>query len=391
MICLAVLVPVGSAAPAEPILADDTAATMTAPLAPRGAGILMYHGLDEEFNFVAESFRVQMQYLADNGFETITFAHLQSWIETGSPALPKKPIILTYDDNYITIWDLAYPEMKKHGFFGYNFAHTMYVGVVTSYDHADWAECMIMENDGVVFTESHTISHVHLTLLSDMAKTNEILNSKRAIAENMQGKVSTTLSYPYGAYDQRTIEITRDSGYDNAVSTVPGITTRDSGVFELPRFAVNPNWVGEGTALNNGFLRAVNEVERQSVRWINVEDEAAVGGAYQVADPGEAPLNALWTVDLPEATTYTLEMHWPAGAATATDAPVGVFLDGEWLTTPVDQSTSGGAWIAVGTYDFPTTRAMINLSNAANGSVAADAIRLQVAVDPEPYGGWIVH
>ncbi len=94
-----------------------------------GVVILIYHGLDEPFGQDPARFEAQMQYLDDQGYETMTLDDLQSWIETGQPEPPAKPIVLTFDDNYLSIYSVAYPSLKAHGFVGINYAHTNYVGV----------------------------------------------------------------------------------------------------------------------------------------------------------------------------------------------------------------------------------------------------------------------
>ena len=77
--------------PAQSITVDNnTPSSFTSTLGV-GVPIMMYHGLDAEHGYDPAGYVAHMDYLASNGFETITLDHLKSWIQTGSPALPAKP------------------------------------------------------------------------------------------------------------------------------------------------------------------------------------------------------------------------------------------------------------------------------------------------------------
>ena len=60
----------------------------------------------------------------------------------------------------------------------------------------------------------------------------------------------------------------------------------------------------------------------------------------------------------------------------ATNAPYTINdVDGPTLVT-VDQQTDGGAWVSLGVFNFDVGSASVVLSDAANGVVIADAIRI---------------
>ena len=99
----------GSLSPAQEIILDNQDAVFYQGQAGEaGVVILMYHGLDAAHSQDPSKFETQMQYLDDQGYQTMTLDTLQSWIETGQPVLPEKPVILTFDDNYLTIYSIAF-------------------------------------------------------------------------------------------------------------------------------------------------------------------------------------------------------------------------------------------------------------------------------------------
>jgi len=65
--------------------------------------------------------------LADSGYHTILPDQLYAYLTTGAP-LPKKPIILTFDDTDLDQFTIANPTLKKYGFKGVYFVMTVSLG-----------------------------------------------------------------------------------------------------------------------------------------------------------------------------------------------------------------------------------------------------------------------
>lgn len=359
------------AAPALDIIVDDADAGF---LSVNGLGvpIFMYHGLDSAFGFNAADFVAQMDWLAAGGFHTITLDHLKSWIQTGSPALPPKPIVLTFDDNYITIYTVAYPTLGARGFTGVNFVHTAYVGVVTSYDHADWNEINEMETSGVIFTESHTVNHVNLTTVNTTTLNNELVNSKTAIESHMPGKTCRHLSYPYGGYNTTVIARTQAAGYLTAVTTNGGVNNRSTPLFELRRYGINPD-----TAAAT-FQSSANAGLTGGVWAAGSSQSDYYGVGYHSAAAGNGQSVGWWMFTPPQTGLYMVYARWTTGAGNASGASYVVHhTDGDTGVLK-DQSVNGGQWMALGQFTFSGGRqTWITLANNnAGGTVIADAIRL---------------
>ena len=100
-------------------LALGIAAVRRAQRLPSSAGVrvpvLMYHAVGddcwgEESLFVKpEELEKQLQYLSENGYETIFFEDL-SHIEQY-----EKPVLLTFDDGYDDNAETLLPLLRKHG------------------------------------------------------------------------------------------------------------------------------------------------------------------------------------------------------------------------------------------------------------------------------------
>lgn len=70
----------------------------------------------------------------------------------------KPLIVFTFDDNYVSVYDVAYKTMKKYGFKGTNF---VYSAGVERTGNLTWAQLKELEDNGWK-TGGHTVNHVNL-------------------------------------------------------------------------------------------------------------------------------------------------------------------------------------------------------------------------------------
>jgi peptidoglycan/xylan/chitin deacetylase (PgdA/CDA1 family) len=383
-------------APAQTITVDDTDGGFTSQVSG-GVVILMYHGLDAASGgFYPPSFDAQMDYLKNNGFHTITMDHLKSWIQTGAPALPSKPIVLTFDDNYITIYTVAYPKLQALGFVGCSYAHTNYVGVApggspaTSNDHADWIEIGQMESSGVIYTESHTLNHLDLTSLTVPSSLSEVANSKAAVEANMVGKTCRHFSYPYGAYNATTLSQVSSTGYETAVTTVSGPNTRSTPLLELKRYGVNPN-SSSTTTLSSTFLTAANAGSGSGAWAGSSAQPGFLGSGYKYSPGGVGDNVATWSFTPATAGVYEVYARWTVSTNRATNSPYAINHQAGSTTVRVNQKLNNGVWMSLGQYTFNgATPYQVTLSDDANGYVIADGVKLEFRA-PAGLEAWQVY
>jgi peptidoglycan/xylan/chitin deacetylase (PgdA/CDA1 family) len=98
-----------------------------------------------------------------------------------------------------------------------------------------WNEIKEMHKNGLKFG-SHSVSHPRLTDISLERATAEIVESKQAIEENLDEEV-TTISYPYGDYDAKILDIVREAGFKGGVTAFTPYRTIgfEDNVLCLPR------------------------------------------------------------------------------------------------------------------------------------------------------------
>ncbi|MBN1477392.1 polysaccharide deacetylase family protein [Candidatus Sumerlaeota bacterium] len=363
---------------AQEVIIDNLDPQFTSQLAPGSEGgvvVLMYHGLDGSFGYDPADFQAQMQYLADNGYATWTMDQLLGWIETGTPEPVSPTVVLTFDDNYLTVYSVAYPTLQSHGFVGINFTHTAYVGVVTSYDHCDWIEISAMESAGVLFTESHSRTHPDLTTLSDSSLNTELAGSRSAIETNIPGKTCRHLAYPYGAYDGRVITFAETAGYETAVTTVPGVVTRSTPLMEIGRYGVNPD-----TPMSTFISTVSNASGGGGVEWTSSTSEPEHWSSdYQYAPGGTAGAVATWVFTPSQSGEWAIDVWYTDHSNRATNAPYAVNHADGTTVYRVDQTSGGGAWNTLGSHMFHQGNyySVQLTADDADGFVIADAIRLR--------------
>ncbi|MEA2205835.1 MAG: hypothetical protein QOE77_2611 [Blastocatellia bacterium] len=101
------------------------------------------------------------------------------------------------------------------------------------YGPLTWEQAREMHNDGVEIA-SHTLTHPILTNIPDERLRTELQESRRRVAETI-GHDSGAFCYPNGNYDGRVIREVERAGYQSAVSTEPGLNSKETNPFSLKR------------------------------------------------------------------------------------------------------------------------------------------------------------
>jgi hypothetical protein len=106
------------------------------------------------------------------------------------------------------------------------------------------------------------------------------------------------------------------------------------------------------------------------------------GSGYRTAPGGGGSHVAQWSLSAVPAGEYRVYASWAAHSNRASNAPFTVVHADGSDTVRVNQREMGGKWVLLGSYRIDAG-SRLELSNAANGYVIADAIKL-VASDAEP-------
>jgi peptidoglycan/xylan/chitin deacetylase (PgdA/CDA1 family) len=209
---------------------STTEAQVTTPSYPAGwkshpgpVPILEYHAIQPPVSgaqfpqlFVPQAdFQRQMQWLKDNGFEAVTLDQVETaWYEHGE--LPARPIVVSFDDGYLSQYVAAFPELQHLGWKGV-------INLVTQGSDLPDEDVQKMLDAGWELA-SHTITHADLTAVDSAQLEREVAGS-RQILKRRFGVPVNNFCYPAGSYDDTVISAVRAAGYVGAESEVPGMAT----------------------------------------------------------------------------------------------------------------------------------------------------------------------
>ena len=188
--------------------------------------ILLYHHItDEAFSGGNEislispyDFRMHMTAIKVN-FTPISLRRYYQYVTCtdGSVTLPDNPIIVTFDDGYLSNYEIAYPILKELEIPATIFVVTDTVGAMAgdgkvNYSHFTWEQAKEMERSGLVEIQSHTASHVELASLPQEQLVLQLRKSKYMIEKNL-GHPCDMIAFPYGSYTESVVNASKAAGY----------------------------------------------------------------------------------------------------------------------------------------------------------------------------------
>lgn len=237
----------------------DQIKTTAAIAAGQTVPVLMYHHLlprdtdsplkSNNIVTFTEDFAAQLGWLRDNGYHTISVAELEAFLYEGA-VLPEHPIMLTFDDGYMSNYVYAAPLLREYGFTAVIFTITSQIaqdGSASSADQAVPQTREMMEACQDVFTYASHTDNLHtatgsgrsaLTDADPAAAAADLHRSLDSLA-GIPGGNPRIFSYPYGFYNDRVKAVLRENGVRMAFRATAGQLTRDSDPYALPRIAIS--------------------------------------------------------------------------------------------------------------------------------------------------------
>jgi peptidoglycan/xylan/chitin deacetylase (PgdA/CDA1 family) len=107
-------------APEVTLDAETRAAIDDLPTNLVGIPVLSYHGISDGtsslYTTSVTDFAEQMEALDAAGFETVTMDDVEAYVSGKGTDLPRRPIMLTFDDGVNSVWTTADPILESHRF-----------------------------------------------------------------------------------------------------------------------------------------------------------------------------------------------------------------------------------------------------------------------------------
>jgi peptidoglycan/xylan/chitin deacetylase (PgdA/CDA1 family) len=205
--------------------------------------VLIYHRFGDNryptTNVPTDRFKEQMEYLKKNNYQVISLQDLVFSIKNRQP-LPDRAVVITIDDGYKSVYDVAWPILESYG---YPFTVFLYVKATDKNykDILSWGEVQEMKAAGVDF-QDHSYSHHRL---GDWPKSmdesqyrawirEDLLKGSRVLSGQL-GEKPRFFAIPYGEYNSIVLEEALSVGYEAIMSQDPGSVSLDSDLMLIPR------------------------------------------------------------------------------------------------------------------------------------------------------------
>lgn len=181
--------------------------------------ILVYHNLGPQSKgrlvLGVDGFAEQMGYLKREGYRVVTLSEFVEWVNL-KRQLPRKCVVLTFDDGYHAFRDYAYQILKQVGFPATLFVYTDYVG--TGRNALSWDELKGLVAEGFD-VQAHSKTHSDLrrgvgeTDAQYARRMQAELADPARLFQRQLGRGVQFLAYPYGRVDDDLVLRVREQGY----------------------------------------------------------------------------------------------------------------------------------------------------------------------------------
>ena len=208
-----------------------------------GVPVLLYHDISnrhsDTYTISPSLFSAHLEWLYVSGYRAISFEEIEENHDG-------KRVILTFDDGYESFLEYAFPLLREYGFKATVNVIGEHVGRFIDYGGnrptMSWDDYRYLLEVGLVEVGCHTFS-LHRWkkgagevsgryLLDDLDRFQKILREET-------GEDTKILSWPYGIYGKRTMEIAIRAGFTHLLTSKRGYYTpgRDGSI--IPRFNMN--------------------------------------------------------------------------------------------------------------------------------------------------------
>ncbi|MDR1588732.1 MAG: polysaccharide deacetylase family protein [Oscillospiraceae bacterium] len=217
--------------------------------------VYMYHDIYDDATLGGEApangtslsaFEADMRALADGGYTTVGIDELIGYVEQGTD-LPEKPVLITFDDGYMSNYELAFPVLRSMGYKAVMFIIGVSVGRDTYKNtgepmlpHFGEAEMREMADSGLISIQSHSYDMHQVEGRDDPPRPGVLRFAdeseeeyiavlrgdyarSRAEIEAATGESVVAFAYPFGLSDKLSAVLLRQMGVKLTFSTEPGV------------------------------------------------------------------------------------------------------------------------------------------------------------------------
>ena len=218
---------------------------------PHALKVLMYHRVVDDERLSAShwscvherDFRSHLEFLDRWGYTTITFDDYRLFLR-GEANLPRKPVILTFDDGYLDTYTCAYPLLHEFGMNAVMFVLGDHRIRSNFWDTTPGMYAPLMAREQLLELHeagfeigSHSLSHADLSILPENSAWEQISRSG-ILLEMLLNAPVRSFAYPYGLLAPRVKQMITEAGYDIACGVWTGPAAFGVDPFEIRRIPI---------------------------------------------------------------------------------------------------------------------------------------------------------
>jgi peptidoglycan/xylan/chitin deacetylase (PgdA/CDA1 family) len=236
------------------------------------------HPAFRRYSVTPKAFGRQMGWLARRRYVSINFDALLE-CRAGQRQLPRRAVIITFDDGFAECAAHAAPLLERHGFVAVFYLVAGVVGGTSrwlrtelgaEFPMMDWATARRLEDAGMRCA-AHSLTHPRLAALSPADCRHELARS-RQVLEARLGHPVLDLAYPFGSYNATVRSLAAETGYRTACTVNRALSAREDDPLALSRVGIYDRDSLADFACKVRTARSVGELargaRRRLVRWL---------------------------------------------------------------------------------------------------------------------------
>ena len=185
------------------------------------AVVLMYHRFGEDrfpsTSIRLEQFDAHLEHLKAGDFTVAPLADLLAAVTTGAP-LPDRAVVITIDDAYRSVFDIAHAKFRR-----YDFPYTVFVNTdgvdegLAAY--MSWEQMRELQRDGATFANHGAAHDSTVAAIKGESDTDRLARVRADVAKGWRRlteelePLAGAFAYPYGEYDTGAADLLREMGY----------------------------------------------------------------------------------------------------------------------------------------------------------------------------------
>ncbi|MEW9698975.1 polysaccharide deacetylase family protein [Paenibacillus sp. SI8] len=243
--------------------------------------VLVYHHIDDQLEggvtISTKLFKDQLRSMIRKGYHFITLDQFKAFMSSGK-SVPDNAVLVTFDDGYRSFYTNAYPVLKKLQVPAVNFVITNGLedpmhSELPSLSREEIAK-MRKETPTIDF-QGHSDS-LHAMFDAKPMLTNKIIKNNmletdeqfkqrivadttlclHKLAELNGSKNVDAYAYPFGSYNNQTIEWLKSAGVQYGFTTKPGLASNQTDPMQIPRINAGSPYV-QAYSINNLIKQAL--------------------------------------------------------------------------------------------------------------------------------------